>query len=77
LAACGATHNRKPLGASRSQLHLSIGGPLITVGVPFPAPYSVLGYAYGWNERLNIYGNWSFCLFGLQKSSDGSRNQIE
>lgn len=55
LAGCGATHLRKPLGEGRSQIHASVGGPLITVGAPIPAPYSTVGYAYGVHEKLNLH----------------------
>jgi|GEM_PF-6642114 len=55
LTACGATHNHRPIGERRSQVYASFGGPLITVGVPIPAPYSVLGYTYGYNDRMNLH----------------------
>jgi len=58
VAGCGATRNLRPLGDGNSALHFSLGGPIVTIGVPIPVPYSELGYSYGLGNRWNLHGSF-------------------
>lgn len=57
LSGCGATHHVRPLAVGDSELYLSVGGPIVIQGVPFPAPYSVFGYAWGAADRWTVHAD--------------------
>ena len=56
LAACGTTQSVRPLGAGRSAVDLSIGGPLITSPFVAPVPVTVAGYRRGLDDRSDAFG---------------------
>lgn len=58
MMACGASHRTHPLKTGESEVHVSVGGPLIKQGFVVPAPYAVLGYSYGLTDRIYLMAAW-------------------
>lgn len=70
-AACGTAQSVRPLGAGRSAVDVSLGGPLIRPIGDVPAPQLLVGYRRGLDDRSDAFGRLHFVpaaigLFGLE-----------
>ncbi len=58
LTGCGITQPIRPLEEGATEIHLSLGGPIIpAAGIAFPVPYLNLGGAYGYKPNMTIFAN--------------------
>lgn len=78
LGSCGSVRTLKPIPQGESQLHFSIGGPLIEMGAPIPAPYTILGFGYGLSPSSSLQVAWhpSALLFKIFALDAGLQFQI-
>lgn len=56
VAACGTAQSVRPLGAGRSAVDVSLGGPMIRPVGDLPAPVLLLGYRRGLDDRSDAFG---------------------
>ncbi len=71
LAACGTAQSVRPIGAGRSAIDVSVGGPMIRPVSDVPAPVMLVGYRRGLDDRSDVFGRLHFVpavigLLGLE-----------
>lgn len=58
LIGCGAHMRNMPIERGRTQLHASVGGPLVNAfGMTVPVPYAMGGITFGLTDRVNVYSD--------------------
>ncbi len=59
-AACGTAQSVRPIGAGRSAVDVSLGGPMIRPVNDIPAPVLLVGYRRGLDDRSDAFGRLHF-----------------
>lgn len=58
-AGCSTAHTARPLGKGNSAVHLSVGGPVVGVGVPNTfVPLTTVTFKHGLTDRADVYVGW-------------------
>lgn len=73
---CGVTQSVRPLGRGGLRAELSLGGPLVDIGVVTPLPVALVGARYGLLDRLDVHARWNatlaaFGTFGMDAGASG------
>ena len=75
LCNCAPSRYVKPLAKDQKAISFTFGGPLIKFsGAPIPIPFTTLGYGYGINNNITVYGNLhtTSLLFGNGQTDLGA-----